>query len=253
MSLTFKLVNGVLKRVLRIICRIDAAALASVPDRGPLILVANHINFLEVPIVFTHLQPRPVTGFVKSENWDKPATRFLFSLWNGIPIRRGEADLGALRSGLDALEAGKILAISPEGTRSGHGRLQASHPGVVLMALHSGAPLLPLVYYGSENYRQAFSHLRRVDFHIAVGRPFHLDAHGERVTRAVRQQMLDEIMYQLAALLPPDYRGIYTDLDAATQKYLVFGPVVEDGAPAGVAAERQRAFCLPQSRPSPAE
>ena len=121
------------------------------------------------------------------------------------------------------------------------------------MALHSGAPLLPLVYYGSENYRQEFSRLRRTDFHIAVGRPFRLDARGERVTRAVRQQMLDEVMYQLAALLPPDYRGIYADLDAATQKYLVFVPPLEDGAPAGVPAERQPALRLPQSRPSPAE
>jgi 1-acyl-sn-glycerol-3-phosphate acyltransferase len=222
MSLTSTLLNGAVKGIVRTICRIDDSQLERVPERGPLIIVANHVNFLEVPILYTHLLPRPITGFVKSENWEKLATRFLFTLWGGIPIRRGEPDLVALRKGIDALKEGRILAISPEGTRSGHGILQACHPGVVLVALRSGAPILPIVYYGAENYLRDFSRLKRVDFNIAVGRPFHLRPGRERVTRVLRRQMLDEIMFRVAALLPPQYRGAYSDLEAATQKYLAF-------------------------------
>jgi hypothetical protein len=44
------------------------------------------------------------------------------------------------------------------------------------------------------------------------------------VTRHVRQQMADEIMYQIAALLPPSYRGVYSDLATATETYLSFPP-----------------------------
>ena len=222
MNLTSTLLNGAVKGIMRTICRIDDAQLEQVPERGPLIVVVNHINFLEVPILYTHLLPRPITGFVKSENWEKLATRFLFTLWGGIPIRRGEPDLTALRKGIDALKEDRILAISPEGTRSGHGSLQACHPGVVLVALRSGAPILPVVYYGSENYRRDLSRLKRVDFHIAVGRPFHLAPGSERVTRVLRRQMLDEIMFRVAALLPPRYRGVYSNLETATQKYLAF-------------------------------
>jgi 1-acyl-sn-glycerol-3-phosphate acyltransferase len=57
-----------------------------------------------------------------------------------------------------------------------------------------------------------------------VGQPFHLQAQGIKVTGDVRQQMTDEIMYQLAALLPPAYRGHYADLSAATETYLRFPP-----------------------------
>jgi 1-acyl-sn-glycerol-3-phosphate acyltransferase len=222
MTLKFRLVTGLIKLLSRLLCRVDAAALDKVPRRGPLILVANHVNFLDVPVGYTHLQPRPLTGLAKIETWDDPFLGFLADLWRAIPVRRGEADLEALRRSLEALEAGHILAIAPEGTRSGDGRLQPGYPGVVLLALRSKAPLLPLVYYGHEGFRENLRRLRRTPFHIAVGRPFYLEARGEKVTPEVRQQMLDEIMYQLAALLPLEYHGVYANLEAATQKYLRF-------------------------------
>ena len=86
----------------------------------------------------------------------------------------------------------------------------------------SGAPLLPMAYYGGESFRQNIARLRRTDFHIVVGQPFYLDAGGVKMTRVVRQQMVDEIMYQVAALLPPAYRGHYSNLDVATEQYLRF-------------------------------
>ncbi len=222
MSWTFRLVNHTLRGLTRLLCRVEDADLAKVPRQGPLIVVANHVNFLEVPLVYTHLMPRPVTGFAKAETWDNPLMAWLFDLWGAIPLRRGEVDLQALRRALAALEAGKILAVAPEGTRSGHGRLQRARTGVVLLALRSGAPLLPLVFFGGERFSTNIRRLRRTDFHIVVGEPFRLEAGGVRLTRAVRQHMADEIMYQLAALLPPQYRGCYADLDKATEHFLRF-------------------------------
>lgn len=221
MTIKSRVVNAVIKGIVDTICRIDDAQLAHVPMQGPLIMVTNHVNFLEVPIIYTHLQPRPLTGFVKTESWDNPALSFLFDLWGAIPLKRGAADTSAFRRGLAALSEGRILAVAPEGTRTGHGRLQRGHPGAVLLALRSGAPILPLVYYGAENYKKDLSRLRRSDFHIVVGELFYLKANG-RVTRDMRRQITDEIMYQLAALLPPEYRGYYSDTSLATETYLRF-------------------------------
>jgi 1-acyl-sn-glycerol-3-phosphate acyltransferase len=222
MSLTERIVNAFIRRLTRILCRVDAAELTRVPDHGPLILVANHINFLEAPVVVTHLKPRSFTGFVKAETWDTPFLGWLFELWGAIPVRRGEADLNAMRRGVEVLEEGRILGVTPEGTRSGDGRLRRGHPGVVMVALRTGAPLLPLVYYGGERFWQNFKSLRRTHFHVAVGNPFTLHTGETRVTREVRAQMIDEIMYQLAALLPPEYRGVYADIESATETFLRF-------------------------------
>lgn len=203
-----------------LVCRIDDDQLSRVPGRGPLVIVMNHVNILEVPIIFTRLYPRPVTGFVRDDAWDNPLWRFALDACGAIPIRRGEADLSAVRTGLDLLKRGHVLIIAPEGTRSHDGQLQKAHPGVVLLALRSGCPMMPVVYSGSEGFRENLRRLRRTDFHICVGESFYLDPRGERVTRQVRRRMVDEVMYRLAALLPPECRGAYSDLGLARDEYL---------------------------------
>jgi 1-acyl-sn-glycerol-3-phosphate acyltransferase len=203
----------------RLLCRIDDRPLNSIPMQGPLILVCNHINAIEVPVVFPRLHPRSVTGFAKSETWDNRILGPIFDLWDVIPIHRGQADIAALKQGLKMLAEGRILVIAPEGTRSGDGRLQQGHPGVVTLALRSGAPVLPMVYYGNEDFFQNMRQLRRTDFRIRVGTQFRVEAQG-KITTSIRRQITDEIMYQMALLLPPQHRGYYSDLSAASNQYL---------------------------------
>ena len=222
LTLTERVVNTTIKGLTSLICRVDAAQLSSVPSQGPLIIVSNHINFLDVPVIYTRLQPSPLTGFAKIETWDSPFLGPLFTLWGIIPVQRGEADMGAIRQGVKALKRDEILAITPEGTRSGHGRLAKGHAGMVILALLSGAPLLPIAHFGVEAYRQNLPRLRRTDFRIQVGKPFHLDAAEVKGTPSTRVKLAEEIMYQLAMLLPPEYRGQYADLTQASQKYLRF-------------------------------
>ncbi|MGC9393663.1 MAG: lysophospholipid acyltransferase family protein [Anaerolineae bacterium] len=222
MRLQKRLVLTITKALIELTCRVDKSQLSRVPMHGPLIIIANHINFLEVPVMYVYMQPRMVTGFAKAENWNHHFTRWLLNLCEAIPLERGEADMEAIHAALAALEEGRILAIAPEGTRSYHGRLQKGRPGTAMLALHSGAPILPLVYYGGEKLKENLRRLRRTDFHIVVGEPFHIDTGGARVTRHIRQHITDEMMYQLSTLLPPEYRGVYANLDAATTTYLRF-------------------------------
>ncbi len=224
MRLAYWAVTSAIQGLAHLLCRVDAAQLARVPERGPLIIVANHVNFLDAPLLYIHLQPRPLAGFAKAETWDNPALAVLADLWGAIPLQRGEIDLSALRAALDALEAGRILGVAPEGTRSGNGQLQVGNAGIVLLALRSNAPILPVVSYGGELFRHNLTRLRRTEVHVAVGQPFCLAVPEGRVTRQIRQQMTDEIMYQMAALLPHAYRGVYSDLSSATRDYLRFPP-----------------------------
>jgi 1-acyl-sn-glycerol-3-phosphate acyltransferase len=221
MTFVRRVMNLTLHGLTGLLCRLDVPQLERIPERGPLILVANHVNFLEIPVLYTRMGSRPIVAFTKAETFDSLLMRTLFDLSKAIPVKRGEADANALRRAAEVLEAGHILAVAPEGTRSGDGRLQQGHPGVVMLAMRAGAPLLPIAYYGGEAFWRNFPRLRRTDFHIAVGHPFYLKADG-KVSRNVRQQMTDEIMWQAAALLPPAYRGYYANLEAATETYLRF-------------------------------
>lgn len=222
MKFSQRLLVFTLKAITSLICRVDDQQMSRVPMTGPLIIYTNHVNILEIPIIYTRLQPRRAHGLLLADRWNNALLRPILNISETIPLQRGEADITAIHTALDLLARGEMIIIAPEGTRSHDGRLQQAHPGVVLLALHSHAPLLPLAFYGAEHYKENLSHLKRSDFHIRVGDPFQLDAHGERVTRQVRQDMVDEMMVQLACLLPPQYHGRYAGQPARQEKYLIY-------------------------------
>jgi 1-acyl-sn-glycerol-3-phosphate acyltransferase len=215
----FKIIVFLVKLGTSILCRIDAPDLNKIPMRGPLIVLSNHTGQIEVAVLFGHLQPRPISGWAKIESWDNAFLNWLFNIWGLIPVRRGEGDTSALRKAMAALENGYIFGIAPEGTRNITGRLKRAHPGAVMLALHSGVPLLPVAHWGGENFLKNLAHLKRTDFHIRVGEPFCLAVENIKVTREIRQQIVDEMMYRLANLLPPNYRGEYEKVTNFERKY----------------------------------
>lgn len=222
MAVVRTLMNTLIRTGTSVLCRIERHPLAQIPQRGPLILVANHVGSIEVPLLFVHLQPRRLVGLAKIETWDSRLMGWLFDLWEAIPIRRGEADVEAIRRCLAVLEAGDILAVAPEGTRSRTGRLLRAQPGIAMLALRSGAPILPIGHWGGERFTSNLKRLRRTHFHVRVGRPFVIQTNGEKVTAEVRQAIADEIMCQIAALLPEEYRGAYADRVDRPPRYLKF-------------------------------
>lgn len=212
----------VIRLGLGILCRIKTSDLDKIPLKGPMIVYTNHTGSIEVPMTFALLQPRPLTGIAKTETWDNAFMAWLFDLWGIIPIRRGEADLEAMRKTLDSLRDGKILGMSPEGTRNKTGKLLRGHPGIVTLAIRSGAPLIPLAHWGGENFKSNVKKIRRTDFQVKVGDPFVIRTNGKKIDKNTRQVIVDELMYKLATLLPEEYRGEYSDIENATTNYLMY-------------------------------
>lgn len=219
------LVTPLVRCAFSAVCRVDAKAMRAVPMEGPLIVAINHVNFLEVPLVYAYLYPRDARGIVKAETWRNPIMGFLARVWDAIPLDRTATDLAAMRVALDVLARGKILIMAPEGTRSGHGRLQEGHGGIVQLALKSGAPILPVAHTGGQRFWDNLRSWRRTSFRFAVGRPFRLvppDGPGSPVSRALREEMTRAVMNQLALLLPPWQRGEYPEPEAFPTRTLRF-------------------------------
>ncbi|MBL8098303.1 MAG: 1-acyl-sn-glycerol-3-phosphate acyltransferase [Anaerolineales bacterium] len=205
---------------IRLTCRLDMTELQKVPMNGPLIAITNHTGQVEVPIMFAYLQPRKITAWAKAEAFDNLFLKVIFGIWNVIPVRRGEADIKSLKIAVKMIKEGYIFGIAPEGTRNKTGKLLRAQPGTVLLALHSGAPILPIVHWGGENYLKNLKSFKRTDFYIRVGEPFKLNVEGVKMTSEIRQQIADEMMYEIAKMLPEEYRGEYSDLSKATRQFL---------------------------------
>jgi 1-acyl-sn-glycerol-3-phosphate acyltransferase len=179
----------------------------NIPRQGPVILASNHLNLSDPPILIT-VTPRRITWMAKKELFDIPVFGLLYHSAGCISVRRAKADLRALRQSLQALQGGSLLGMFPEGTRGTELGLQAGEPGTALLALRSGAPVLPVAIWGTEVIRLPASFSKRTRVHIVFGEPFYL-TRSERLSREQVQEGTDEIMRRIAALLPTEYRGVY--------------------------------------------
>jgi len=209
MSPAYRLTAFVINIYIQITCRLHTDEMSKFPTRGPLIVISNHTGQIEVPAFFALLQPRQITGWAKIETWDNWFLNWVFNVWGIIPIKRGEADTSALRKAEEALKNGFIFGIAPEGTRNKTGRLLRAYPGAVLLAVRTGVPILPVAHWGGEVYLKNLKRLKRTDFHVRVGEPFRLKIEGLKMSKVVRQQIADEMMYRVAELMPQEYRGAY--------------------------------------------
>jgi len=191
----------VLRLAMRLLLRLEVDGLERIPARGPVILIFNHITFLD-PVILTGLLPRESAAMSKVENFSKPVVGLLLRIFGAFPVERGRVDRRALRRSLEVLEKGGVLLIAPEGTRSREPGLQEGKDGISYVALQSGVPVIPV--------------------RVTVGRPFRLVPKETKVRRPELHEMTTEAMYELAKCLPPAYRGVYADLSQARQDHLEF-------------------------------
>lgn len=211
--------NAGLRVIYAVVLKMDRQGLENVPKQGPVIVAINHTTFLD-PIFAGAYVRDDVQPMTKIEAFESPF-RWIFTGYGAFPVRRGEGDLNALKSALKILKAGHAMLISPEGTRTKSGELQQAHEGVALIALRSGAPILPVAMWGGKALWSNLARLRRTPVAMRVGDPLVVRGLSTKATREELRQVTDEFMYRLAALLPPEYRGAYSNLDAYTPHFLV--------------------------------
>ena len=199
--------------------RLTVEGVENIPRQGPVILMINHLSFLD-PFVVVASMPRQVTAMSKVENFSIPVWGWIFKLYGAIPVRRGQVDRRALKAALDVLKSDTMLLIAPEGTRSPTHALQKAHDGMAYIAQRSGAAIVPVAIIGTGDFWPHIKRLRRTPVHIRVGQPFYLQAQERRLDREMLTAMTTEAMYRLAAILPPRYRGVYADLSQATERFV---------------------------------
>jgi 1-acyl-sn-glycerol-3-phosphate acyltransferase len=191
----------------------------NVPGDGPGILMINHINFVD-PFIVLHALPRNIVPLAKIEVYNYPVVGIFPRMWEVIPVRREEVDRRAIQAALDVLKAGELILVAPEGTRGP--ALQTGKEGVAYLASHSGAPIIPVGIDRSEGFpTYRWSRRWRGPGAIArFGKPIRYKAAYSHPDRDQLRKMTDEAMYCLAALLPPERRGVYADLSKATRETL---------------------------------
>jgi 1-acyl-sn-glycerol-3-phosphate acyltransferase len=183
-----------------------------VPVSGPFILASNHTSLADPPILGAtvgHRNRRLIHFMAKQEIRGWPLIGWLADKSGVFFVRRGESDRAAQRLALELLAEGRPIGVFPEGTRSRDGRLGKAKAGVAVLALRSGAPVLPVAIAGTHRLfpgRSRFPHRSRIT--VRIGEPFVLGHQPEgRLDREALNAGTERVMREIAELLPPHQGG----------------------------------------------
>lgn len=202
------------RAVLSSVARVRVEGLQHVrelPRQGPLIVVANHMSNADPPLVGGWLTPalrRRPRFLAKEELFVGPVGSFL-RRQGIIMVRAGGSDVDAYRAARSVLDRGEILCIFPEGTRSRNGHLGDAKPGVALLALRSGVPILPVGVSGTDRFLSPEARFPAIGTRVTlrVGQPFRLTLEATLPRRQAMHDASEQVMRHIAALVEPRYRG----------------------------------------------
>ncbi|MEX0875382.1 MAG: lysophospholipid acyltransferase family protein [Actinomycetota bacterium] len=191
---------------------VDVEGLDRVPRRGPAIIAPNHLSFID-PLAVTLVVPRDVTYIGKAEYTDSWSTRWFMELGGVIPVRREDAVAaeGSLAVGVDVLQAGHLLGIFPEGTRSPDGRIYKGKTGAARMAAIVGCPIIPTGIRGTQDVLPKDAKMPKIGVRVSVkfGQPMRVPEGGSE-DRGVLRALTDDLMQEIARLSGQEYRHRYS-------------------------------------------
>ncbi len=191
-------------------------AIDEIPRDGPVIIASNHASNFDPVVLGAWLTPtlgRRIHWLGKKELFDWPVVGWMARTGGVHPVDRDAADVEAFRLARRILDEGNILFVFPEGTRSADGTLQAARDGVAVLALRTGAPIVPIGIGGSNGVWPRGQKLPHPGGRVTVrvGRPFRLADELPPGTdrRTAKGLATDLIMRRIAELLPARQRGVY--------------------------------------------
>jgi 1-acyl-sn-glycerol-3-phosphate acyltransferase len=199
----------IVRAFFRFFTRLQVKGKENVPPEGALLVVSNHLNFNDPPLLGASLG-RQVVFMAKEELFRfRPLAYFLSSL-GSFPVHRGKLDRKAIRQSAQVLAEGRALVMFPEATRSKNACLQQALPGSALIASRQAVPVLPVGISGTERLKGLWM-FRRPRITLNIGHTFSLAVSGGKLSKDKLAEHTELIMRRIAELLPPEYRGIYGD------------------------------------------
>ena len=169
----------------------------NIPTHGPAIIAPNHVSHTDPPLIAITNKRRPVTIMAKEELFHIPVIGPYIRALGMFPVNRGSADRAALKVALDALANGRLLVIFPEGTRGDGVTLQEPERGLGLMAMKSGAPVIPAYIHGTSKMMPRGGKIHRARVGMVYGKPI---LPQDYTGKGAGDQLATDVMNSIAAL-----------------------------------------------------
>lgn len=156
----------------------------NVPKDGSVLLVANHVSYLDPPALGVALyRHRHIRFMAKIELWKHPVLAWMIDRLMGFPVKRGTADITTLRRAIAWLKSGEAVAMFPEGERSHDGKIQQLHDGVTLIIKRAQATVIPVGIIGTfERMPRNRNTIKPKKVTVVFGAPLTFPENADRAT-----------------------------------------------------------------------
>ncbi len=187
------LLKSLCRVIFKNIYRVEVKGLNNIPTDGPLIICANHINWLDPPLVGSMLTRRKMHVMAKEELFRLKFLANFFRKLGAFPVRRGTPDIKSIRISLALLENKEFIAMFPEGTRSKTGKMGKASPGAALIALKGRSPVLPVAIRGDYRFFGKIT--------VNIGKPLDFSKYyGEKAKKGLLLEITTDIMDEIKKL-----------------------------------------------------
>lgn len=211
--MTRKLILFLVHVFFKLTSRVTISGEMTAHREGNYVAVANHLGFIDIALLYHLAQREDLIVIVANKHERSAVKRWIGNHTGLLWIDRDNPDVRLLKHMYTELKKGGLLVIAPEGTRSKTHALLPGKPGAAYLAARAGVPILPAGIHGTEDsvvtYR--LKHFQKLDLHVHFGKPFTLPPLPKQHRDEALQGYTDEIMCQIAALLPASYRGHYAE------------------------------------------
>lgn len=186
------IIKVIFKFITIIIYRPKVIGKENIPKEGNVILCANHVHFWDSVVIIVMLK-RKVNVLAKEELFKTGFVRFFAKIIGVYPVKRGTADMGAVKTALKLMEEKEVLLIFPEGTRNGLAKGKKPKKGAVMIAATSESPIIPIGVQGS------FKPFRKVTLNI--GKPIDYSQYKDKTNdKEKMDQLTKELMDEVVKL-----------------------------------------------------
>ena len=203
--------RGVVRFLFRLLAKVEVHGVENVPKSGGLLICTNHLAIFDPAFIYVFSGRKDLSALVAKKHQKNPFLSFVVNLVGGIWLNRDEADTQAIRAAQEFLKNGGCLGISPEGTRSPTHALIEGKTGAAYLANRAEVPVLPVALANTHNIASSLKRLQRPKIVVRFGVAFELPPVDRKDREAGLRRNTDEIMCQIAALLPEENRGVYRD------------------------------------------
>ena len=208
MSIVYKTATLLFAGALRVWSNWEVEGAENVPKTGPLIIVANHLGIIDSPLLAVCI-PRRIEFMAKAELFHNPITSVLLRSGGAFPIAENGREFHSIKHSLAILQREGTMGIFPEGGRT-QTSLGKAMLGAAMIAIKSGAPVLPVGITGTEGTISLVKMAMPTGtFGVRIGEPFKPPPIYGNKLRGNLEKVTDIIMERIAEVLPENYRGLY--------------------------------------------